>query len=128
MLDIICLADQIKPHLAERHAVTAPSLFSELDAVIRRFGVDLVRNGFERGFKKLAIRLAIDMRDQLRESKLANSVSGLKEIKLSLRCLDFGDVDRKIANRVAFEILPLRLFTFGLWQTGSPMPPQTTMQ
>ena len=128
MFDIVCLADQIKPHLAERDAVAVPRLLCELDAIVGENGVDFVRNAFQQVFQEFPGRLAIGLLDKLCHSEFAGSVNGHKEMELTLFGPNLGNVDVEITNRVALELLPFRLVTFHIWKARNAMPLKATVQ
>lgn len=109
MFDPICVADQIKPHLAKRHAVAVARLLCKLDAIVGENGVDFVRNGLQQVFKELPGCFAIGFLDELGDRELVGSVNGDKEIKLSFLGSDLDDIDMEITNGVALELLPFGL-------------------
>lgn len=142
MFDAICPADQIKPYLAERHAVTVSRLPCELDAIVHcpagyfrrkcpergENGVDLVWHRLKQMLQKLPGRFAVGFLNQLRNRELAGSVNGNKEIWLAFLRSHLSNIDMEIADGVALELLALWLVTFDAGQTGYPVPLQTTMQ
>lgn len=76
MFDTIGFADQIKPHLAKRDAVSVAWLLCELDAVIGENGVDFVGHGIKEIFKERPSCFAIGLFDHVRDRELAGAING----------------------------------------------------
>lgn len=124
----IRLTDHLKAHRPRIGSVPVLRLLRKLDTVIGQDRVELVRHGFAEVFKELPGRLAIGFLCKLRHRKFAGPVDSHKEIELALFCPDLGNVDVEEADRVAFELLLLRLVTFDIRQARYSMPLQTSMQ
>ena len=119
MFDAIGVTNQIKTHLTERDAIAIARLFGKLDSVVRQDRVNLVGHRFQQVLKELPRGFAICLLDQLRDCELAGSINSVhflrkchvhKEIELAFLRPDLGEVDVKIPNRIALELLP---FGFG---------------
>lgn len=65
VLDAVCLADHVEPHLARPGGVAVTKLPGELDAVVGQNGVDAVRHGLQQVFEELPCCPAISLVDQL---------------------------------------------------------------
>ena len=104
MFDTIGFADQIKPHLAKRDAVSVAWLLCELDAVIGENGVDFVGHGIKEIFKERPSCFAIGLFDHVRDRELAGAINGDKEIELVFLGPDFGNIIWKspIGYRLTF--------------------------
>ncbi len=127
MLNPIRLADQIKPHLAERDSVPVPWLLCELNAVVGQDRVELIWYRFKQVFQELPGGLAVGLLDQLGDGELAGAVNGDKEIKLSFLGSDLGNIDVEITNRVALKLLALGFVAFDVRQTGYSVSLKTAM-
>ena len=128
MVDTIGFADEIKPHLAEGHAVPVSRLLCELDAVVRKNGVDFVGYGIKEMFEEFPRCFAVGFLNELRNRELAGSVNGDKEIELAFFGPNFGDIDMEIADRISFELLPFGFVAAHIRQSGNAMPLEATMQ
>jgi hypothetical protein len=56
------------------------------------------------------------------------NLGGDEQIELSLRRLNFSDVDVEEADRIALELLPRRLVAFDLGQSADPVVLEAAMQ
>ena len=65
---------------------------------------------------------------ELGKSELGGSVNGHKQIELAFGCLHLDNVNVKVADWVALELLLGRLVALNLWQSRDAMTPQTSMQ
>ncbi|AFW02166.1 hypothetical protein B932_2615 [Gluconobacter oxydans H24] len=72
--------------------------------------------------------LPIGFFDQLCDSEFACSVDGNTEIQLALSGLDFGNIEMKEPDRVAFETLSLELVSLDVRQPGYPVTLKAAMQ
>lgn len=124
----ICLVDHVEAHRPRINCVPVPRLLCELDAIVRENGVDFVRNGFQQVLKKLPCGLAICFLNQLRHRKLAGAINGNKEMELAFLGSNLCDIDMELANRIALELLPLRLVACDVRQSGYAIPLQTSMR
>lgn len=124
MFDAICRADRTK-------AMTGKTIFSpfvvldELNTIIRKYGMDFVRDCFDEGFEKACggkfCPFAIDSgKDNLR-SPINHDIDKSFATFVS----QFGNVDGKITDLIYLE--PLRLLPIGLGQTRDAMPLQSAM-
>lgn len=111
MLDFVDLADHVEAHLPRICFVSIAGLLRELDADIREDRVDAIGDNFEQMLQELPCGLAICLVYQLRNRKLAGPVNADEEVELAFDRLDLGDVDVEEADRVALELLTLRLVT-----------------
>ena len=128
MFDVIGLADQVKSHLAECHAVTIARLLGELDAVVGQDCVNLVRHRFQQVLQELPGRLAIGLLDQLRHGEFAGAVNRYKQVEFAFLGSDLGDIDVEIADWLAFELLALGFVAVHVWQARDTMPLKASMQ
>ena len=88
----------------------------EMRAVVGEHRVDLVGDGCGEGAEKVTGDAPRGLLVQLREGELRGPVDGDEEVELALLSPDLGDVDVKVANRVALELRALRLVALGVWQ------------
>ena len=128
MLNAICSANDVKPHVPGIGGVPVAGLLTKLDAVVRKDCAHLVWNGFQHGLEKLTGCLAVCFVDQLRNSKLAGLINIYEEIQLTLIGTKLSDINMEIANRISFELLPLGVVALHIWQSRNAMPLQTALQ
>lgn len=128
MFDPVGIAYHVEAHGPRIGSVSVSGLLCELDAVIGQDRMYAVGHGFQKAFKELPGRLAIGFLDQLCHREFAGAIDGHKEIEFALFGPDLGNVDVEEADRVALELLPLRLVTFDIRQARYSMPLQAPMQ
>jgi hypothetical protein len=78
--------------------------------------VDLIWHGFEHVLQELPSRLPVSFLYELSHGKLARAVDANEQEELSFSSLHFGDVYVEEADRVAFELRPLRLVALDVRQ------------
>ena len=84
--------------------------------------MDLIWHGFEHVLQELPGRPSVRLLDELGHGKLARAVDANEQEELSFGSLHFGDVDLEEADRVAFELRPLRLVALDVRQARDAMP------
>lgn len=109
VLNSICFADHVEPHLPRICSVPVAGLFGELDTIVSEDPMNEIRDSFEQMFEEFQRCLAIRLFHESGDCKLAGPVYANKELWLSLRRLDPSYIDMEIANGIVFELLPLRL-------------------
>lgn len=109
-------ADHVEAHGARPGRIALTGLFSKLDAVIGQNGMNPGRDHTQEMFEEFPGCLPIGFFDQLCDSEFACSVDGNTEIQLALSGLDFGNIEMKEPDRVAFETLSLELVSLDVRQ------------
>ena len=95
----------------------------ELDVVVGQDGVDLVKHGLEKGCQELGCGPRRGLLVQLDEGELRSAVDRDEEVELALLGSDLGDVDVEVADRVAPELLNLRLTGLSPSTSGNRLIP-----
>ena len=90
--------------------------------------MDLVGDGGDPATQEVARGAARRLLMQFDEGELRRSVDCDDEVEFALRCSDFSDVDKKIADRVGLEFSLGGGFAFDLRQPRDPMALQTPMK
>ena len=121
VLDTVGLADHVEAHRSGVNGVAVPRLLGELDAVVGENGVNLIWHGFEHVLKELPSSASVSRFNELGDSELGCAVDADEEVEFALGGLHFGDVDVEEPDRVALELLTLRLVPFNVRQPGDPM-------
>ena len=75
MLDTFSVTDHVKAHRPRINGIPVPGLLSELNAVVRKYGVDLVGHRLEHMLQELPSGLPVCFFDQLGHSKFACAVN-----------------------------------------------------
>ena len=120
VLDTMRVTDHVEAHLAGVNLVPVSGLICELDAIIRKYGVDPVWHGLQEVFEKLPRGLSISFVDQTGHRELAGSVNCDKEIQLPFCCLHLSYIDVEEPDWVALELLPLWLVAVDILKPGDP--------
>ena len=140
VLDTVGLADHVEAHRSGVNGVAVPRLLGELDAAAIGLGpmaprwrlgencMDLIWHSFEHVLKELPSSASVSRFNKLGDSELGCAVDADEEVELALGGLHFGDVDVEEPDRVALELLTLRLVPFNVRQPGDPMTLQTPVQ
>lgn len=101
-----------RPHrLDVRDRPPVAGRISEVRAVIRQNGVDLVRNSVSEIAEEVCCDPARRLDVKLNERELRRPINGNKEIEPALGSLHFGDVDVEEADWVDLELFLGGLFT-----------------
>jgi hypothetical protein len=111
VVDIIFAAAPIE-HVGEvgcGRAISVTRWQGERDAIVGQDRVDLVRHGCDERFQEGRCGFPVRFLDELDEGEFARAIDGDKKRQLSFRSLDFRYIDMKVANRIAFELLLVRL-------------------
>ena len=103
VFDPVSFADHLEAHGTRQGRISTTALFGELDAVIGQDGMDPVRNDTQEIFKEFPCCIPVGFFDQLCDSEFACPVDGNEEVQLAFSGLDFGNIDMKEPNRIAFE-------------------------
>ena len=116
VLDVVCFADHVEPHLTRLGGVAVTRLVGELDAVVGQDRVDAVRHGCQQVFEELSRGSPVSLVDQLGDRELAGAVDADEQIQLAFGGLHLSDIDVEEADRVALEALPLWLVALDVRQ------------
>ncbi|BCI67451.1 hypothetical protein AAJCM20276_20750 [Acetobacter aceti] len=128
MFDPVGFADPVEAHGTRPGCASVTGLLGELDAIVRQNGMNPIRDDAQKRFEKLSGRSSVGFVHKLRLRKLACAVYGDEKTKLSFCCLDFGNIEVKEPDRIAFEALVLRFVAFNVRQTRNPVTLKTAMQ
>jgi len=128
VLDAIRFTDHVEAHRPGDDRVPVPRLLCELDAIIGQDGVDLIGDGLEHVLQELPGGAPVSLLDELGHRELARAVNADKEIEFALSGLHLGDVNVEEADRVALELLALRLVAADIWQARDAMPLQAAVK
>jgi len=80
VLNSICLADHVEPHLPRICSVPVAGLFGELDTIVSEDRMDAIRDSLEQMFEEFSRCLAIRLFHEPGNCKLAGPVYANKEI------------------------------------------------
>lgn len=100
----------------------------ELDAVIGQNRVDFVENGLDQAPKEPRCDHFTRLLMKLDKGELAGPVDGDEQAQLVLSCLNLGDIDVKVTDRIGLELGMLRLVAFGIRQAGDAVTLKEAMQ
>mgnify|MGYP004707762297 CR=1 FL=1 len=117
MFNPVGFADHVEAHWTRPGRIAVSELFSKLDPIVGQNGMDPVRNDAQKIFEEFPGRLPISFLDQLCDSEFACPVNGHEEVQLAFSSLNFGDVEMKEPDRVAFEALASGLVSFDVRQS-----------
>lgn len=101
---------------------------SEVRAVIRQNGVDLVWNSFSEIAEGVCCNPSRRLAVNFNERELRHATNGNEEIEPALGSLHFGDIDMEEADRIDLELLFGDFFTPDIGQASDAMALQTAMQ
>ena len=102
VLDAVLAADAIEDMFEGMDIGLA---VGELDAVIRQYRMEPVGDCCNEIAQKLRCGHLASFLDQAGECELRGSVNRDEQVKLALAGMHLGDVDVKVADGVAFELL-----------------------
>lgn len=105
----LALTDYVEAHRPGANRVPVPRLLCGLDAVVGDNSVDLIGNGLEHVPQKLPGSAPVSLPYELGHRELSGAVNADEEIELALGSLRLGDVNVEEADRLAPELLALRL-------------------
>ena len=130
MLDAVLPADLVEPmnSVARRPAVTIAGKVGELDAVIRKDGVQPVWDGFDQSFQKRHGGRPVGLVVQLGKSELRRAIDRYEQVELSLFGAHLGDVDMKEADRIGLELLLRPLVALDVRKARDVMALEQSMQ
>ena len=128
VLDPVGLADHVEAHRPGIDCVAVPGLLSELDAVFREDGVDVIGHRLEHVLEELPRRLPVGFFDGLGDRKFAGSVDAYEQVELALGGLHLRDIDVEETDWVALELLPVRFLPLDVRQAGNAMALQVPVQ
>jgi hypothetical protein len=114
------------PDLRHRRATCARR--RELDAVIGQHRVDPVGRGLDEVTEEVARHACGGFLMELDEGELRRAIDGHEQVKLALLCSNLGNVDVKIADRIALKRLLAGLVAVDLRQAADPMALKAAMQ
>ncbi len=117
VFDSVGFADHVEAHGTRPSCISIARLLSELDPIIGQDGIDPVRDDAQEIFEEFPGRLPIGFPDQLCDSEFACPVDGNEEVQLTFSSLDFGYVEMKEPDRVAFEALASGLVSLHVRQS-----------
>ena len=90
--------------------------------------MDLIGQGFEQVLQELPGRLSVSCFNELGDGELGCPVDAYEQVKLAFSGLHLGNIDVEKPNRVALELLPLRLVAFDIRQARDAMSLQAPMK
>lgn len=90
--------------------------------------MDLMWHGLEHMLQEFPSRLPVSLLNELGHDKLARAVDANEQKEFSFSSLHFGDVYVEVADRIAFELRPLRLVALVVKQARDAMSLQTAVQ
>jgi hypothetical protein len=130
MIDAMGKTDPVKrvATKASRWSLSILRLVGKLDAVVGEHGMDAIRNSRDQGLQEGRGCSHIRTLDHCHESKLGGAVDGYGEVEFAFRGAHFRQIDMKVADGIALELLSSRLPTFYFRQPADAMPFQTAMQ
>ena len=105
MFDPVGFADHVEAHGTRPGRIAITGLVSELDPIVGQDGVDPVRDDAQEMFEEVPGCLPISFPDELCDSEFACPVDSNEEMQLTLSSLDFGNIDVKKVDGIAFESL-----------------------
>ena len=88
----------------------------------------MVGHGLEHVLQELPGCASVSFFNKLRDRELARAITADEEIELALGGLHLGDIDVKESDRIALELLPLRLVAAEIRQARDPMALQTAVK
>ena len=100
----------------------------EMRAVVGQDRMNLVGNGGGERPEEVPRDAAGRLLMQLDKGELRRPVDGNQEIKPALASMDLGDVDVKVADRVALELATRRFVALDVGQTRDAVAPQAAVQ
>lgn len=115
VFDPIGFADHVEAHGTRSGCIAITELLSELDAVIGQNGMDPARNDAQETFEQFLGCLSVGFPDQSCDSEFACPVDSNGEVQLTLSSLEFGNIDVKKADGIAFEALSFGLISLHVW-------------
>lgn len=125
MFNVMLIAGATKNVIA---SVPIAGTVRKLDAVIGQYRMEGVWHCLDQIAQELGRNHLAGLGMELGKSELGGSVNGHKQIQLAFGCLHLGNVDVKVADWVALELLLGRLVALNLWQSRDAMTLQTSMQ
>jgi len=128
MFDPVGFADHVKAHGTRPGRIAITGLVSELDPIVGQNGMDPIRNDAQEIFEEFPGRLPIGFPDELCDSEFACPVDGNEEVQLALRSLDFGNIDVKKTDGIAFKTLSFGLVSLDIRKPGYPVTLKAAMQ
>lgn len=128
MFDPVGFADHVEAHGTRPGRIAITGLVRELDAVIGQNGMDPVRDDAQEMFEEFPGGLPISFPDELCDSEFACPVDSNEEVQLVFSSLDFGNIDVKKADGIAFEALAFGLVSLDVRQPGYPVTLKAAMQ
>ena len=125
VLDLMLAANAAEDVL---EGVKVAFVIGELNAVVGQHNIDGVRHGCNQVAQERSSGHFAGLRVQFHIDKLGGAVDGNEEIQLPFCCLNLGNIDVKVAQRVGFEILFYRLVAIDVGQPTDIVTLQTAMQ
>ena len=105
-----------------RRSGTAIAWSGEVDSVIGQHRVDGVRHGLDQRVQEVGRNPLRGLLMHLDEGKLRSAVDSDQKIELALFGANFRDIDMKVADRVALELLAPGPVAFHFGQPGDVVP------
>lgn len=123
MLDIEISASHLEGMATKRHFVLAhgfdvirrPAIagwVGEMSAVVGQHGMDFVRHSYSKRTKEVSGDAPGCFLNQLGEGEFGRPINGHEEIKLAFRRMHLRNVNVKVADRIALELLLRLLVAF----------------
>jgi hypothetical protein len=100
---------------------------TELHTIVGQDGVYLVGNCSDQGFEEGCGGPDVGGLVQLGEGELRDPVDRHEQVQFALFCVDLGNIDVEVADRVSLERLLGQLVTTNLGQSADPMALQAAV-
>ena len=97
-----------------RFCVAVSRLLSELDSIVGQNGVDLIGHSLQYAMQELLSGFPVCLLEELGYGELACAINAYEQVELAFSSLNLGDVDIKVADRIAFEVLAFPPLRYGL--------------
>ena len=130
MLDPVGSAEQIE-HVGRPPGRRPQSVLwqvAELNAVISKYGMDLVGDNRDQSLQESGCRFSVGLHMELSESKLRSAVNRNKQVELTLFGANFGDVNVEVTDRVVLERFLTPCIAFNLRQPADVVALEQAMQ
>lgn len=128
MLDAVATAGSIEGMAPEPgcRPIAVLRQVGELDAVVGKNSVDLVRHSFDKCIQEGRGGFRVGPFLQPHECELACLINGNEQVQLALFSSHLSNIDVEIADRIAFE--PLLRLSLRLWQAADTMTLEEPMK
>lgn len=139
VLDVEISASHLERMATKGHVVTAHDLYifrgpaitgwiGEVGPVVSQYGVDFVGNGLRQRPEEVTGNASGCLLNKLGKGELGSPVDGYEEIEPAFSRMHLGNVDVKIADRIALELLLWLLVASDLRQPRNTVALKASMQ